>query len=167
MATTAADNDHDHDDDDDSEGMDEDYTMTHFPDAWEFLVNSHAYQWLIGRIQTEMLVTQRAGTAAESIRTEIVKGSASLGRSHGDRQGTRKVRFDISWELPGFLREQYPEESELDLGSLITIVGIGNVVQALTCAQYMRQVWPVTDLETLKALQEALDKGKGQMYQSN
>jgi hypothetical protein len=73
----------------------------------------------------------------------------------------------MSWSLPGFLKEQYPEERNPQLGSLITIMGSGDGVQALTCSQYMSQVWLVTGLETLSALQGALAKGHGKPCKSN
>jgi hypothetical protein len=143
---------------------DEDYVITHFTEAWVFLTNSHAYQWLLGRVRTELLLTRRDGTSAEAIRREILKGLASLRKRHGYGQTPSKAKFEMSWSLPGFLKEQYPEKRNPQLGSLITIVGSGDDVQALTCSRYMSQVWPVTGLETLSALQGALDKGPGNLY---
>jgi hypothetical protein len=66
--------------------------------------------------------------------------------------------------LRGFLQAKYPNEHEAQLESLITVVGSGDNVQAITCAQYMDQVWPVAGMETLLALQGALEKGEGQVF---
>jgi hypothetical protein len=145
----------------------EDYAITHFPDAWRFLTNGHAYQWLLGKVRTEMLLTKRDGTLAENIRREILKGLAFGKKEHGYGQGFCKAKFEIPWNLPAFLREQYPYEQHVQLGSLITIVGSGVDAQALTCAENMRQVWPITGLETLSALQEAITKGPGKSYKCN
>lgn len=142
----------------------EDYAITHFPEAWQFLTGSHAYYWLLSRVRSEILHSKREDTTAENIRRNIVKGLSSRPRRSGYGQAVSKARFEISWSLPGFLEKQYPEERNLRLGSLITLVASGDDVQALTCAQYMSQVWPVTGPETLSALQGALDKGLGQAY---
>jgi len=151
----------------DEEEQEDDYVITNFPDAWEFLTGSHAYEWLLARMRTEMLLTKTDGTQAENIKREILEGLASVSKKLNYGQAVNKARFDISWDLPGFLKAKYPDEHELQLGSLITIVGTGDNVQALTCAQYINQVWPVTGLETLFALQGAFNKGVGQKYKGN
>ena len=144
---------------------DDDYVITHFAEAWAFLTNGHAYRWLLGRVRTELLLTERDGTSAETIRREILRGLAYIPKGHGYGQAVSKAKFVICWSLSEFLKEQYPEELDPQLGSLITIVGSGDDVQALTCSQYMSQVWPVTGLETLDALQEAFKKESGQIYE--
>jgi len=146
------------------EDEDEDYAITHFPEAWQFLTSSHAYYWLLARVRTELLLTKRIGTSADNIRREILKGLTSRSRKNGYGQTMIKVTFQISWSLPQFLKQQYPEEDFVKLGSLITLVSSEDDVQALTCAQYMSQVWPVTGSDTLAALQGALDKGPGQPF---
>ncbi|KAG9230363.1 hypothetical protein BJ875DRAFT_158352 [Amylocarpus encephaloides] len=148
------------------EDEDEDYAVTHFPEAWQFLTSSHAYVWLLARLKTEMLLTKSDGTPADTIRRDIMKGLASRLRKHGYGQTMSKARFQLSWSLPRFLMQQYPEERVPRLDSLITIIASGEDVQALTCAQYMSQVWPITGPETLVAVQGALDKGPGQSFKA-
>ncbi len=41
----------------------------------------------------------------------------------------------------------------------LTIVGTGINAQALTCAEYMNQVWPATGIEILNTMQEAISAG--------
>jgi len=151
----------------DEEEHEVDYAITHFPEAWAFLTASHAYEWLLARMKTEMLLTKIEGSQAENIKREVLKGLSSVSKRPDYGQAIIKARFDMSWDLPGFLKEKYPDEQELQLGSLITIVGTGDNAQALTCAQYMNQVWPITGLETLLALQGALDKGLGEAHKGN
>jgi hypothetical protein len=142
----------------------EDYVITHYPEAWTFLTNSNAYEWLLARMKAEILLTKIDGTLVDSIKKEILKGLASISKRFGYHQGASQARFEISWPLMRYIEEKYLDKHDLQLGSLITIVGSGGEVQALTCSQYMNQVWPVTGLETLLALQGALDKGAGQTY---
>jgi hypothetical protein len=142
----------------------EDYAISHCPDAWKFLTNGQDYQWLLGRVRSEMLLTEREGTAAENIRCEILKRLASSKTGPGYNHGISKAKFEIPWNLLTFLKEHYPDEEQLELGSIITIVGDGIDAQALTCAQYMKQVWPTTGVETLSILQEAVEKGPGSCF---
>ena len=135
-----------------------DFAVTHFPEAWQFLTTNHAYYWLLSRVRSEMLLSKREGTASECIRKEILRGLASREKRSGYGQPLIKAKFRIPWSLPRFLETQYPQERNPRLGSLITLVASGDDVQALSCAQYMSQVWPVTGSETLNAVQGALDK---------
>jgi hypothetical protein len=137
----------------------EDYAISQYPDAWKFLTDGEVYQWLLGRVRSEMLLTEREGTAAENIRCEILKRLASSKTGPGYNHGISKAKFEIPWNLLNFIKEHYPDEGQLELGSVITIVGDGIDAQALTCAQYMEQVWPTTGVETLSILQEAVARG--------
>jgi hypothetical protein len=150
--------------DQDDEENEEGYIIAHFPDAWIFLTRSHAYQWLLSRMRAEVLLTRIKGSRAETIKSEILEALASLPRTYEYGQAVKTCRFDIDWDLSGFLKEKYINEDGLQLGSLITIVGSGEDVQALTCAEYLTQVWPTTGLETLAALQGALNNGVGQIF---
>jgi hypothetical protein len=140
------------------------YAITQFPEAWKFLTDSHSYQWLLSRIRTEMLLTKIAGTPADTIKKRILNGLASASVKSKYGQAAHKARFELSWDLRGFLQAKYPDEHKAQLESLITVVGFGDNVQAMTCAQYMDQVWPVPGMETLLALQGALENGEGQAF---
>lgn len=143
----------------------EDYAISHYPDAWKFLTNGHDYQWLLGRVRTEITLTSRVDTVAENIRQEILRGLTSSRPERGHRHTVAKAKFDIiCWDISKFLKEHYADQEYPQLGTLITLVGLGMDVQALTCAEYMRQVWPTTGLETLDALQKAFGNGHGNRY---
>jgi hypothetical protein len=143
---------------------DEDYTITHFAEAWKFLTESHAYKWLIGKMKCGILLTEFNGTPIEHISNEITRGLKAVNRVHGYTTGVCKGIFEIFWDLPAFIDHEFPDETALQLGSIITITGQDIDAQALTCAEYMRQVWPTTGSETLKALQMAMDEGIGKPH---
>ncbi|TVY48628.1 hypothetical protein LOCC1_G003111 [Lachnellula occidentalis] len=144
----------------------EDYAISHYPDAWKFLTNGHDYQWLLGRVRTELILTSSVDTLAENIRQEILKGLSSSNTERGHRHIVLKGKFDIRWNIGEFLKEHYAGQQYPQIGTLITLVGLGMDAQALTCAEYIRQVWPTTGLETLDALQKALEYGPGTWYKS-
>jgi hypothetical protein len=143
----------------DDENDYEDYVLTHFPSAWKFLIDSHAYEWLLGKVRSEILLTEAKGTRMEVIRDEILNCLRAKPREVGYLHEVYTASFEISCHLLAFIKEQYPDEENLELGSIITITGSSVDAQALTCAEYMRQVWPTTGLEVLDALQQAILKG--------
>jgi len=143
----------------------EDYAISHYPDAWKFLTTGHSYQWLIGRLKSEILLTDRTDTVVDDIHRKITQTLISWNIKQ--IYTINKVKFEISWELLSFLKEHYPQEQHVNIGSVITITESGPDTQALTCAEYMRQVWPVTGMETLNALQELLTIGVGNSYRCN
>lgn len=133
-----------------------------FPEAWEFLAESHAYIWLTGKIMAAVVLTETQGSRMEHIGAVVMTGLKAVAQGYGYDNGVWTGSFDIvAWDLPGFIHQEYPQEQELKLGLVITITGSGIDAQALTCAEYMRQVWPATGYDTLKALEEAIDKGIG------
>jgi hypothetical protein len=138
----------------------EEYVISNFPEAWKFLTESHAYKWMIGKLKCCILLTEFDGTIMEHIGNEIVQGLTSANRGRGYHTRTCKAFFEISCDLPAFIKDEFPNETGLQLGSIITITGSNVDAQALTCAEYMRQVWP-TGYEILNALQETMDKGTG------
>jgi hypothetical protein len=137
---------------------DEDYAITHFPEAWKFLRESYAYKWLIGKMKSCFLLTGLEGTLMEHIGKEITRGLEAVSRDYGYAQPCKGF-FEILWDLPQFIQDEFPDKNDLQLGSIITITGSCVDAQALTCAEYMHQVWPTTGLDTLKALQETMYQG--------
>lgn len=142
----------------------EDYAITHFADAWTFLTESHAYKWLLGKVSV-ILLTDSKDSLSEQIGKDIIRGLNSK-TGHRKYNDVCEAQFYIlDWPLSNFLKEQYPSEEHLQLDSVITITGSEIDAQALTCAEYMRQVWPTTGLETLRALQRAVNAGDGKSYE--
>jgi hypothetical protein len=142
---------------------DRDYAIAHFADAWAFLTKSHAYKWLLGKVSA-VLLTDSQDSISEQIGKDIIRG-LNAEKGHWKYNDVCQAQFYIAdWRLSNFLEEQYPGEEHL-LGSVITITGSGINAQALTCAGYMRQVWPTTGLEMLAALQRAVNAGDGKSYE--
>ncbi|CZR60568.1 uncharacterized protein PAC_10464 [Phialocephala subalpina] len=146
------------------EEYEEDYAITHSPEVWEFLTKSPAYKWLIEKMKSGALLIEIGGTLMERIGNEITRGLSTVASDHGYNNGVCNGFFEITWDLPAFIGHEYAQESNLQLGSIITITGSSTDAQALSCAEYMRQVWPTTGTETLKVLQDALDKGLGKPH---
>jgi hypothetical protein len=112
-----------------------------------------------------MLLTKRDGTLAENIRREILKGLASGKKENGYGQGIYRAKFKIPWAPQAFLKQQYPDEHNLQLGYIITIVGSGVDAQALTCAGYLSQVWPANRPRYVACLARSCYKRGGKVLQ--
>jgi hypothetical protein len=115
-------------------------------------------------MKCSILLTEFDGTLIEHIGNEITRGLKAVNRDHGYTTGICKGVFEIFWDLPAFITHEFPDETALQLSSIITITGPDIDTQALTCAEYMHQMWPTTGSETLKALQMAMDEGIGKAH---
>jgi hypothetical protein len=140
----------------------EEYVISHFSDAWRLLTESRAYDWFVGKLKSIILLTETTNTVAENIHHEILDYMDSMKRRYRSSKSFCRATIDIlDWPLRGFLANEYPDEEDVQIGSIITITGCGVDAQALPCSEYMRQTWPTTGLETLKSLQEALGRESG------
>jgi hypothetical protein len=148
----------------DEEFENDDYAIIHFPEAWAFLKKSHAYKWLLGIIKSRLVLTETRGTLMEQIGDEILRGLTLANRGRGNENGICRATFEVAWDLTEFINREFPHQDSLQIGSIITLTGSSVDAQALTCAEYMAQVWPTTGWETLKALQEAINKGIARLH---
>lgn len=143
----------------------EEYTLTHYPEARTFLADSQACKWLLGKVNANLFLTEMHDTPADHIYHEIIEALHSTKHQRGYYQGVCQASFLMSWNIHAFIEEQYPKERDVHLGSIVTITGSGIDAQAMTCSAYMRQVWPTTGLETLQALQEAISNDPGERHE--
>jgi hypothetical protein len=80
-----------------------------------------------------------------------------LNASGPESDGIYSAHYVISWKPLKFLREQsYQKGRKQAIGEIITVTGSAIDAQAMTCAQYMNQTWPLSGVETLGALQAAM-----------
>ena len=67
-----------------------------------------------------------------------------------------KASLAMDWDLPGFMKSQYVDSDNANLGSVITLSGTVQNAQATTCSEYARQTWPSQGLKVVKAFQSAV-----------
>jgi hypothetical protein len=155
----------------------EDPVVPFLPEARYFILESKAYQQLLERIKLSLTLTPRQGTTIELIRKDIITGLSIQPRSQDGTQQVvsqlYNVSFEITWNPVSFLKEQYHNEGHQEISEVITLNGSAIDAQAITCAQYMHQVWPSTGNETLRVLQSAIAQrlstaiGSEQPYEGN
>ena len=77
----------------------------------------------------------------------------------GELSESRNIRASLTleWDLLGYMKSQYPDNDNADLGSVITLSGTVLHAQATTCSAYAQQTWPSQGLKVIEAFQIAID----------
>ncbi|KAJ5675532.1 hypothetical protein N7462_008429 [Penicillium macrosclerotiorum] len=127
----------------------------------EYIVRHPAYDWLLSDLQRHCLHNSSTQEVRAEINRTILHGLPSQTRfSRRDSELPYKMTYTVDWDLISFLEDQdYNEESFKALPLVITITGSRKAAQALTCSQYLHQIWPSSAGEVLKLLQTLLESG--------
>ncbi|KAF4185071.1 hypothetical protein CNMCM7927_007096 [Aspergillus lentulus] len=123
-----------------------------------------AYTSLLNNIRRECLFAPSESDVMGKIRKAIL-GSLPVS-PHINRQKPAEifnVSFKIRWDPLKFLiDEQYEDSPEKAIERVITLTGSAMSAQAMTCGEYLRQVWPSTGpsvMNLMKALVSEERKG--------
>lgn len=112
----------------------------------EFILKSESYEWLLSRLRRELHLYSTQPNTIQAIRGKIL---SSLPKPH---KVSKKVSsqtytaiFEVDWDVLGFFRTQgYLNLWDEVFEGVITLTGTLSDAQAATCAQYIRQTWPLT-----------------------
>lgn len=144
---------------DHGDNIDDDDQILGLPEARSFLTRSEAFKRLLTRIHTASGLTTRKGQIIQTIRERILSTFTSRNdQLKGDviNPRTYSACFQVEWTPRAFLAHQY-QAGEQQIEEVITVNGSAIDAQAITCGEYIRQVWPLNGIETLRALQAALN----------
>lgn len=83
----------------------ENYVLTHFPNAWKFLIESYDYKWLLGKVKSECLLAEAKGTRMERIREDILNALRTKTRQVSFIHEVHTASFEISCRLSAFIKE--------------------------------------------------------------
>ncbi|KAG5654894.1 hypothetical protein KAF25_005851 [Fusarium avenaceum] len=131
----------------------------------EFAPNTEAYSWLLTQLQREFRFASESGVI-RIIRDQVLSSLPSPRRiSRSMPSQSCSARFHIDWDLLGFFEAQrYSSSPEQVLPGVITLTGTSCDAQAMTCAQYMNQTWPLTGNRVLQLLREVLQQEQGHSH---
>ncbi|KAL7894589.1 hypothetical protein HDV64DRAFT_287875 [Trichoderma sp. TUCIM 5745] len=129
------------------------------------LLETEAFQWLLAKLRSEMLLVSPEEKVIEVIRNDITDhilmrhspGGFGLNSYH-------EILFTMDWDVITFLAEQnymYPAKHSISVERVITITGTRNDGQALTLAQYLTQTWPSMGAIMLRVVKDAVAGGTG------
>ncbi|ERF69251.1 hypothetical protein EPUS_09068 [Endocarpon pusillum Z07020] len=112
------------------------------------------------RQPTVRLEDSRHNDVQEDIRSGIK--AAFNGSPHGPFDPGRfcTASFHVSLRLEAFLDWYCEADPCRDLEAVLTLTGSAIDAQAVTCKQYMKQTWPSSGIDTLRAVKKALAQAK-------
>ncbi|KAI1347988.1 hypothetical protein F5Y01DRAFT_229273 [Xylaria sp. FL0043] len=124
----------------------------------KILVENPIYMWMLARLRRDLILSAREYTIPNYIMGVIQSRfprTKTVSRSKCPEEV--QVTFDVKWDIMGFLCQQdYGIPHSEAIANSVTLTGSGTYAQALTCRQYMAQMWPLTGSQTLKLIQETL-----------
>ena len=135
----------------------------------EALRKSEAYKWLISAVQRNVNMNGVRPSCMEGHRqwlltmleTNTPREQALKHQkiSRCRRPALYTAKFELSWNLMGFLREQEYADEDLHaiVGRVITLSGDHQFVQALPCKEYMEQIWPSTGADFVRLLERLVE----------
>ncbi|KAH8172227.1 Pfs domain protein [Sarocladium implicatum] len=127
------------------------------------VLETDAFKWLLARLRSEMRLVSTEPKAMEAIRSKIFSSLRPPGRfSRKALPQDLKATFELDWDVRDFFeQQQYEDKASEALPKVITLTGSDKDAQALTCAEYLSQTWPLTGSNMLKLVQNVLNSGDG------
>lgn len=122
------------------------------------------YKWLITAIKRSIHIGIPS-SQAKSHRDKLLQALESIEAApHLTRISPRRspalytTDYEIPWDLILFLREQEYECGVCPetVSRVITITGGAEFAQALSCKDYMEQMWPLTGADLVKLLEDMI-----------
>ena len=112
------------------------------------------------RQQTVRLEDSRHNDVQKGIRSGIKAAFDGIQEDPIDPDRVCAVSFHIVLRLEAFLDWYCEADPCRDLEAVLTLTGSAIDAQAVTCKQYMKQTWPSTGIDTLRAVKKALAQAK-------
>ncbi|KAH8812428.1 hypothetical protein F5884DRAFT_309735 [Xylogone sp. PMI_703] len=131
-----------------------------------FIFQSPAYEWLLANLRREFFLTSPEPNYMEIIGKKIIQCLPSSHVVSRKRSAeSYEITFEIEWSPLAFVSEQmYKEELGEAIENAITLTGSTNDAQALTCAQYLCQTWPLSGEYTIKLIKDVVRSGAGHQH---
>lgn len=122
-----------------------------FSEAHVILRQNGAFVWLIEKFKVALNTTCFGINLVDS----LIVLSPTVSQT---------LSIQLEWSIQDFLDEQYCDlEDNVRLGDIITLSGLIDEAQAMTCNEYMQQIWPSTGSVTLRGLETAISERDSHM----
>lgn len=119
----------------------------------EFIATKYAYDWLLQQLRMSCRLVEPRSVENIAQRIALLVPPTVI-----SNRELRTVLYELDWDLRGFIQRQYPgEKPSFVVERIITLTGSSRDAQALTCAQYLDQTWPMTGQITLQLIMDLLD----------
>jgi hypothetical protein len=122
----------------------------------EFISESHAYKWLLSKIEGHSQLESPGGNCladiGDAIRTQMRSQQKLRTVSRQAAPASVEISFELDWSPREFIvAQEYGVAPENVLDNIICLTGTWKQAQAMTVAEYMAQTWPLTN-EPLRVL---------------
>ncbi|KAI0903789.1 hypothetical protein F4823DRAFT_253636 [Ustulina deusta] len=124
----------------------------------KMVVEDPSYMWMLTRLRRDLILSTAQNSILNQISSAIQSDFPQI-RNVSRWKSPEEVHaiFILHWDVIGFLRQQdYDIPYSEAIANAVTLTGTHTHAQALTCRQYMAQMWPLTGVQTLKLIQETL-----------
>ncbi|KAL6908620.1 hypothetical protein GGI43DRAFT_420352 [Trichoderma evansii] len=112
--------------------------------------------WLLGRLHRELLLSWSNQDVRESLKKDILGGLPS--ELYARKPVKKAVAvYHVDWNPFKFFEEQnYDDSYSSVIFNVITLTGSCVDAQAISCSEYMEQMWPQTGISTLRLIQKLI-----------
>lgn len=137
----------------------------------KMLLESEAYRWLISMMQRTVRLNAVNPDCMVGHRENITRQLQSITTQEAQKRRIKRLitskrppplyiaRFEISWDLLKFLREEYEGETLAEVvGQVVTLTGDGHSVQAETCRGYIEQTWTTSGSEFVDLIEDMITR---------
>lgn len=136
-----------------------------FPPYRESIFETAAYKWLHARIDRALLLELTGQSAMDQfdhiIGKKLMSQTCFNDLSRKRAPNLCKMTFEVHWDPISFIAEQgYDGDAGEAFERAITLTGTADNAQALTCAQYLSQTWPVTGPETVEVIKAVIRRSR-------
>jgi hypothetical protein len=122
------------------------------------ILESPAYQWLVGSFQKSISLGFLEKQSMSDIAAAVLQSfppSPPISRKTGAE--AVKASFVMEWSPIAFFKGQrYDGRADVIFDKVLTLTGSLDDIQAMTCGDYMRQTWPTTGIHIVTAIKKAL-----------
>ncbi|KAK5701612.1 hypothetical protein LTR97_004428 [Elasticomyces elasticus] len=117
--------------------------------ARQFLVESEEFQWLLNRVKWSCRAME-TGPQSRALRNQLI-----------DLRDLAAPCFEvyIHWDPVGFLKSQYADGPEGTISTTITYNGMGDLIEAVGCEEYVHRMWPSYGGLVLDCVERAVRDG--------
>ncbi|KAH0435649.1 hypothetical protein CcaCcLH18_04758 [Colletotrichum camelliae] len=125
----------------------------------EFVVQTHAFEWLLDEISKHARLNLNDAVAIHSVQTSM-KEALGISKTTEGIAEIRLAHFEINWDPCEFVNQQGYNGLQL-LECALTLSGTAINTQLLPCRQYLRQCWPNLGETVLDGILAVMQKGYG------
>ncbi|KAK6502518.1 hypothetical protein TWF506_003099 [Arthrobotrys conoides] len=132
----------------------------------DFIFKTPAFEWLVGILRRDVLLTPAEPNYMETIRKTIIESLPSSRRISKHKSAeTFRVIFMTCWKPLTFISEQDYEDGPGEaIERAITLTGSVEDAQVLACGEYLCQTWPSTGKYIMQLIKDVVHSAPGALH---